>query len=193
MDSNGCIWDTAVTVPVFSPHKPVVNFTITNPQCWQSSPGKIIMNISGEESPYTFLLDRNMYNSGREVSGLLPADYPVKILNRNDCIVDSLTISLRQDAGNYNCDTVYVPTAFTPNQDGKNDLLKPLIGGFPKTIFFSVYDCFGQLVFNTHKLNDGWNGTYKGKPQSTGSYVWVLQYSVNNKTKLFKGTTVLIR
>jgi gliding motility-associated-like protein len=192
-DSNSCVWDTAVMVPAFIPHKPVVNFTTTNPQCWKSSFGKIKINITGDESPYTFLFEENMHSSGREVSGLLPADYPVKILNRDNCIVDSLTISLLQDADNYNCDTVYVPTAFTPNLDGKNDLLKPVIGGFPKTIFFSVYNRFGQLVFSTHKINEGWNGTYNGQPQSTGSYVWVLQYSVNNKAKLFKGTTVLIR
>jgi len=152
------------------------------------------MNISGEESPYAFLVNGNMYHSGREVLGLLPADYPVKILNRNNCIVDSLTISLQQDnAGNYNCDTAYVPSAFTPNQDGKNDILKPVMGGFPKTIFFNIYNRFGQLIFSTHKINEGWNGTYKGQPQSTGTYVWVLRYSVNNITKLFKGTTVLIR
>jgi gliding motility-associated-like protein len=192
-DSNGCIWDTAITVPVFTPLKPVVNFTTTNPQCWQSSPGKIKMNISGEESPYAFLFDGNKYNSGHEVSGLLPAVYPVKILNLNNCIVDSVNISLQDNAGDHICDTVYVPTAFTPNQDGKNDLLKPVIGGFPKTILFTVYNRFGQLIFSTHNLNEGWNGTYKGQPQSTGSYVWVLQYLVNNTTKLFKGTTVLMR
>jgi len=151
------------------------------------------MNISGTENPYTFFVDGNMYNTGREVSGLLPADYPVKILNRNNCIVDSLTISLTNNGSNYNCDTVYVPTAFTPNQDGKNDLLKPVIGGFPKTIFFSVYNRFGQLMFSTHEINEGWNGRYKDQPQSTGSYVWVLQYSVNNIPKLFRGISVLIR
>jgi len=194
-DRNSCIWDTAVTVPAFTIHKPAVNSIIKNPQCWQSLPGKIIINISGEESPYTFSVNGNTYNSGSEVSGLLPADYPVKILNRNDCVIDSLIIPLKQDNhANYNCDTAYVSTAFTPNHDGKNDILTPVIPGFfVQAITFNIYNRFGQLIFSTHKLNDGWNGTYKGRPQSAGTYVWVLQYSINNVSKIFRGATTLIR
>lgn len=191
-DGNGCVWDTAVSVPGWTIHKPVVDITKTNPLCWSSSPGKIKINISGEESPYVFLLNGSRYNSGREVSGLMPADYPVKILNRDNCLADSLVISLQQN-NNGNCDTAYVPTAFTPNQDGKNDLLRPLVGGFPKTILFNVYNRLGQLVFSTRKINEGWNGTYKGQPQPTGSYVWVLQYSVNNIARQMNGAAVLIR
>lgn len=188
----GCNWDTAVTVPGWTQHKPLVNFTKTNPLCWRSSPGKIKIDITGDESPYAYLVNGNRYNSGSEVLGLMPAGYPVKILNRNNCIVDSLTISL-QSNNNGTCDTAFVPSAFTPNLDGINDLLRPIVGGFPKTILFHVYNRLGQLVFSTSKINEGWNGIYKGQPQPTGSYVWVLQYSVNNGTKTFKGATLLMR
>lgn len=191
-DAVGCMWDTTVTVPAPVVYKPLVAVSKTNPLCWRSSPGKIKLDITGGEGPYSFDVNGINYPSGHEVSGLFPTEYLVQIFNRNSCLVDSLNVLLQQ-AGSGNCDSAYVPTAFTPNNDGKNDLLRPLVGGFPSSIQFNVYNRLGQLVFSTHQINDGWNGLYKGQPQPTGSYVWTLQYSVNNIPRMFKGATLLIR
>jgi gliding motility-associated-like protein len=70
---------------------------------------------------------------------------------------------------------VYVPTAFTPNNDGLNDILKPNFKGMKKVIYFSIYDRFGEKVFSTNQMNVGWDGYFKGKQNSVGSYVWVLK------------------
>ncbi len=90
---------------------------------------------------------------------------------------------------------IAVPSAFTPNGDGKNDFLYPLKAYKSSNLSFSVYNRFGQRVFYTNDWQQKWNGKFKGIPQDTGTYVWTLDY-VNlesNKHVVEKGTTILIR
>jgi gliding motility-associated-like protein len=93
-----------------------------------------------------------------------------------------------------NCN-IAVPTAFTPNGDGKNEYLYPLYAYKAEKLLFRVYNRYGQLIFSTQDWTVKWDGTLKGVPQDTGVYVWMLQYT-NRDTgqQVFqKGTTVLIR
>ncbi len=93
-----------------------------------------------------------------------------------------------------NC-AVYFPNAFSPNKDGNNDLFKVL--GYP--VFASyrlvVYSRYGQRLFETNVPNIGWDGTYKGKAQESGVYVWKCFYKRNNQQpmELLKGTVMIIR
>ncbi|HEX2534610.1 MAG TPA: PKD domain-containing protein, partial [Chitinophagaceae bacterium] len=66
--------------------------------------------------------------------------------------------------------SVYVPNAFTPNRDGRNDLLKPLYIGIRNLDFFRVYNRWGQPVFSSSNLSAGWDGTVGGQPAATGSF-----------------------
>ena len=87
-----------------------------------------------------------------------------------------------------------IPTAFTPNGDGKNDRLTVRVVGFIELSYFRVYDRWGQLVFETHKLNDGWNGLRKGQMQNSGAYVWMAQgRDIKGKVMKDRGSFVLIR
>jgi gliding motility-associated-like protein len=90
---------------------------------------------------------------------------------------------------------ITVPNAFTPNGDGHNDYLYPLNALKAMDLEFRVYNRFGQLVFETRDWLKKWDGTINGKPQDTGTFVWMLQYTdVDTKKKYFlKGTSVLIR
>lgn len=89
---------------------------------------------------------------------------------------------------------IFIPTAFTPNADGKNDILKPLPVGIKSFDYFRVYNRWGQLLFNTSSIGNGWNGTFEGKEQPTGTYVFMAKatdFMGNIISK--KGTIVLIR
>ncbi len=89
---------------------------------------------------------------------------------------------------------VYVPTGFTPNGDGLNELLRPFCVGIKKLEYFSVYNRWGGLVYNTKTIGAGWNGTIKGSRQSSGVYVWkVKAIDFAGKVYDMKGTTTLIR
>jgi len=88
-----------------------------------------------------------------------------------------------------------VPTAFTPNRDGKNDFLAPLNAIKAERLIFKIYNRWGQLMYETRNWKQGWDGSFNGIPQATGVYVWLLTY-VDRDTKQprqMKGTSVLIR
>lgn len=89
---------------------------------------------------------------------------------------------------------IFVPTGFTPNNDGRNDRLKPYYVGIKTLHYFTMYNRWGELVFTTKDLSAGWNGMLRGMPQGTGTYVWFLK-AVDYVGKVYdmKGTTTIIR
>lgn len=89
---------------------------------------------------------------------------------------------------------IYVPGGFTPNGDGLNDVLKPLLSGISSFDYFRIYNRLGQLVFSTSQINTGWDGTFNGAAQPSDTYVYVTQgQSFDGQTIFRKGTVVLLR
>ena len=89
---------------------------------------------------------------------------------------------------------IYVPTGFTPNNDGKNDKFTPFPVGIKNYKYFRVFNRWGQVIFSTTRLNDGWDGTLSGKEQPSGVYVWMIEgLTKDNKIITKKGTVTLIR
>lgn len=89
---------------------------------------------------------------------------------------------------------IYVPTAFTPNGDGLNDILKVFPVGLKSFKYFAIYNRYGELVFYTKDPVVGWDGKINGKDQNTGTYTWVaigIDFKGSNINKA--GTTILIR
>ncbi len=123
----------------------------------------------------------------------LPEDnitYVVRVSNSIGCF-DTDTIDVKLFKVNPD---LYVPTAFTPNGDGKNDILKPLALGLKSVELFSVYNRWGQLLYTTKSIGEGWDGKFKGAPQASGSYVWqATGIDFKNNRLERKGTVVLIR
>lgn len=114
------------------------------------------------------------------------------------------TVTVTDEAGCTGYDTVkvrtfdgityYVPNAFSPNGDGKNDIFRPIPVGIAETQFFRVVNRYGELVFETRQYLNGWDGNYKGIPQQVGNYIWVLKgKGRNGKVIEMKGNVVLIR
>ena len=95
----------------------------------------------------------------------------------------------------YNKTEVYVPTAFTPNGDGRNDLLKVMAYGPVSLEYFTVFNRWGEVVFTTNKLAEGWDGRIKGKTQNAGIYAWIIKArdELTGQAIELKGTTVIIR
>ena len=90
---------------------------------------------------------------------------------------------------------IYMPTGFTPNNDGLNDLVKPIITKEFTLHQFAIYNRWGQKLFATSEKSKGWNGKLNGILQDSGVYVWMISATDtrNNKKHDLKGTFVIIR
>lgn len=116
--------------------------------------------------------------------------YRVRVTQSPEGCFDDDTINIRYIIG----PDIYVPTAFTPNGDGMNDIFRPIPVGIKEIAYFRVYNRWGQLVFETTQYMKGWDGSFKGKPADAGAYVWMVGgEDYNNKQVEKKGTVLLIR
>lgn len=90
--------------------------------------------------------------------------------------------------------SVFMPTGFTPNNDGKNDIIFPITAGIRKLNYFRIYNRWGQLVFRTSRIGEGWDGRLKGVLQNSAVYVWMVSAEdYTGRTIVEKGTLTLIR
>ena len=115
--------------------------------------------------------------------------YTIKIKSIGGCVtVDTQLVKVIKEV------EVLVPTAFTPNNDGRNDWLRPILIGMKETKYFRIFNRLGQIVFESRTVLPGWNGTHNGLPLGMQTLVWVYEGTgADNKPYLKKGTAVLIR
>ncbi len=89
---------------------------------------------------------------------------------------------------------IFIPTAFTPNGDGNNEIARPVLVGMQQLVYFRVFNRWGQMVYSTSEPGKGWDGTFGGKDQPSGTYVFAAQaVDYTGKPVFKKGTLVLIR
>lgn len=88
---------------------------------------------------------------------------------------------------------IWVPNAFTPNDDGINTKFKIVYGSIKK-FEITIYDRWGEKLFYTDNINNNWDGTFKGRNCPDGVYVYVLRYNgANNISKTLMGNITLLR
>jgi len=136
---------------------------------------------------------RYLWSNGSSTPSLLvkqPGIYRLTVTDYNNCQgADTIAINPEQCM-----EGVYIPSAFTPNNDGLNDLFKPMVFGNLQEFEMTVFNRYGQTVFTSNNSQNGWNGRYKGLEQDTQTYVWVCRYRLNNKPlQTEKGTVLLLR
>ncbi len=88
---------------------------------------------------------------------------------------------------------VFVPNAFTPNNDSENDLML-VRGNHIEIMNFAIYDRWGEKVFETTNQKSGWDGTWKGKPLDPAVFVYYLTMTCKDRSTYFeKGNITLIK
>lgn len=119
-----------------------------------------------------------------------PGNYWLQVQDIYGCTgADSITVVPKQCLTGF-----YMPNAFTPNNDGLNDLIYPLLFGDVQSYEFAVYNRYGELLFSTTQTGVGWNGIVKGNPQDPGIFAWKCRYQLKNEPVQQKsGTVQLIR
>ncbi len=122
----------------------------------------------------------------------LPQDditYVLTVITAEGCIAaDAINVTVFKGSA------IYVPTAFTPNNDRLNDELKPTYYGIKTLDYFIVYNRWGEKVFETKEMSKGWDAKINGVNQASGTFVWVVQATdyVGQMLKQ-KGAVAIIR
>lgn len=114
--------------------------------------------------------------------------YTLTITDAQGCSsADSVAVYLMEV-----CCDVFVPNAFSPNSDEYNDVLY-VKGRCIQSMRFTIYDRWGNKVFESVDVTNGWDGTYKGKPMDTAVLVYYLQTTNNGNQVNKKGNISLVR
>lgn len=139
------------------------------------------------------LFNSYLWNTGattRTISISKPGVYSLQVMDANLCIgQDTILVNPK------NCITgFYIPTAFTPNHDGRNDVIKPLLFGDIAYYEFTIFNRWGQQVFHSNDPSKGWNGSIGGHMQDVGTYAFTCQFQFEGeRRRVERGTFVLIR
>jgi gliding motility-associated-like protein len=116
-------------------------------------------------------------------------EFTVQVTDFAGCVgYDKIKITV------YDGPNFYLPNAFSPNGDGRNDIFRPIPVGISSTEYFRIFNRYGELVFQTSQWMKGWDGTFNGKAMATGTYVWMIKGKDRKGIVVQqKGTVVLIR
>lgn len=90
--------------------------------------------------------------------------------------------------------SVFIPNAFSPNNDGKNDVFHIKIGADVVGLDMKIYDRWGQMIFQTNEMRTGWDGSYTGTNADIGTYHYMIKLKYRDKsTDVHRGDITLIR
>ncbi|MGZ3939784.1 MAG: gliding motility-associated C-terminal domain-containing protein, partial [Flavisolibacter sp.] len=186
-----CNRDTTMVIPVIA--RPAATISVVKSNDVTCSNDSAVLMASGGNS-YTW--SPNLYiarNYGGKIT-VKPYQNTTYTVHGRDAIgcygEDSVTVYFFKEGDQ----KLFMPTAFTPNGDGKNDLFRPTFIGPSAKYDFRIYNRWGQLVFETRTPGIGWDGTTRGIPQKADVYVFYLTAEgMCNGNFEQKGTFVLIR
>jgi large repetitive protein len=141
---------------------------------WSSPTGLSITNASSQNAFVTLNNDAN---------------FKLKVTDGVGCVgFDEIFIKV------YEGPKYYIPNSFTPNGDGLNDIFRVIPAGIANTVYFRVFNRWGEILFETNQWLKGWDGSFKGKPQPNGTYVWMIKGTDKDNKKIeLSGTVLLIR
>jgi gliding motility-associated-like protein len=182
-DSLGCtVSDSAIVLQ----YNPIVTLagaggSILDGESIQLSAGGGITYLW---SPSGSLSDAHVSNP--VASPVASTEYIIVVTDAHNCIViDSVWVDVLN---------IFVPSAFSPNGDGENEVLyvRGLNGSVG--IYFAVYDRWGERVFETTNLANGWDGMFRGRLMDSGVFAWYLKVTFPNEKLVTKtGNVTLMR
>jgi gliding motility-associated-like protein len=140
----------------------------------------------------TNLTGSYLWSNGSNSSTIIltePGVYWLRVDN-NGCIASD-TIEMKK------CSEIWVPNVFTPNEDGINDIFRPVVTEIQK-LTINIYNRWGEMIFETSDINGGWNGKIHNNEAPTGVYFWIIKYYENRSSaqdiqKEIKGSVTLLR
>jgi len=180
MEQNGCkVRDTIKLVPK---PKPVVSLGIDTTICRY----RPVVLSTGSAS-----YDSYLWSTGETTPSILvnqTGTYYITVTQNSCEASDTIQVTSGGD-----CD-IYIPSAFTPNNDNLNDNFGVIDNVTLKYYSMQIYSKWGELIFTSDDVSKKWDGTFKGKKMPNGSYLWMLNYTNIRGRKFYEqGMVMLIR
>ncbi|MEN9340518.1 MAG: hypothetical protein RIQ62_1830 [Bacteroidota bacterium] len=187
-DQKGCKTDTVITL--LSSSNLDIQVSVTPATCsGDGNDGKAIANISGGFAPYQYTWV-GFVNSSDTLYHIPFGSYITIVQDAENCLdTASYTIDYIP------CCEVSIPNAFSPNNDGQNDFFRVIHHGQIQIKSFDIFDRWGNKLFHTNQLGDGWNGRFAGTLCEIGTYYYLLTYycPLSQDLQLKKGDFTLLR
>jgi gliding motility-associated-like protein len=193
-DDNNCTINDTITIPIVSTFPPVITTTANKDTIYNGQSSQLNTTVI-PDYVYSWTPIATLDNPTIPSPIATPSkttEYIVKIEDMWGCIyydtVIVYVIAVTCDAAQ-----IFVPNAFSPNNDGKNDILF-VRSNVVTDINLSIYDRWGEKVFETNDLKIGWDGTFRGRDCDPGVFVYYITATcVDESTFKHKGNITLIR
>jgi gliding motility-associated-like protein len=140
----------------------------------------------------------NWYHNGSSTPVTTGSTYTVQVVDHEYILVEGFSSFGCRDAEiatiNYVpcCGHVFIPNAFTPNNDLKNDIFRVHADKDVENFMFQIFDRWGNELYRTSDITEGWNGMYKGKACDIGTYQYLVHIKCK-ESKILKGDVMLVR
>lgn len=188
LDTLGCYSDTTVDIKAGNQLLPIVNATPAS--CTGiGDDGKASVTVTGGTEPYSYKwTGTSSYLAS--VNSLQYGNHWVYVKDSLGC-TDSTQFEITYNP----CCVVNLPNAFSPNGDDINDLFRVIKYGYISLISLEVYNRWGNMVFRTTDIQNGWDGKYKGADADIDTYFYIVRFKcpLNDDVILQKGDVILVR
>lgn len=129
-------------------------------------------------------------STNNQITTSQPGLYWLQVKDTYQCVGRDTILVLTKDC----MKGFYIPNAFTPNGDGKNDMFRPLIFGIVEQYEFTIFNRWGQPVFTSKELGKGWDGSVSGSNAEQGAFTWLCRFKLKNEVlSVRKGSVLLIK
>ena len=166
----------------------------TNTNNCMANNATIAVSAYSFNAPYTYtLLNQGKSQSSGFFNNLRGDEYRIRVTDAAGCSTDT-TVLVAENSPTGICNDIFIPNAFTPNNDGRNDVFTISSSPGFKDMSIQVFNRWGSLVHQSKGGNSGWDGTYKGAQQPAGVYIYAISYTdALGEKKSMKGSLTLIR
>jgi len=170
------------------------NITKVNPDACANIPGHISISASSFGGALTYtLLNSGVSQPTGDFDNLRGGRYSFRISDESGCSKDT-SVALAENIPIGGCNDIFIPNAFTPNNDGKNDVYTIDLPTSFRNVTLQIFGRWGNIVCQGKGNRTTWDGNYKGEAQPVGIYVYSLTFTDPAGTqKVLKGTITLIR
>lgn len=194
LDTCVSILTTSVGIYPFSYNTSSITVNPSTLTLGQSS--QVTLNGLPLNSSVTVVPDAHVSLTGNntfEVTPTKSGEYTIYAVDEGNCTHKLKTIYVYVLTDECNEGVVFLPTGFTPNNDGTNDILY-IRSNFITDVYLTIYDRWGEKLFETNDVKKGWDGTYNAKPLDQGVYGYYMTFTCNNGEQSFKkGNITLTR